>query len=288
MSSHGPTSTSTTSVPDYLSQYAQGILSGGASAAQIPYQPYTQQRVADLSPLQQGALSGYGQLAGAATPYLGQAAGTLSNFIGGDSNPYQQQVIDRMTRGVTDQYNNAVAQTTGRFNTPGNLGSARNAMADELNQRALATGLGDATGSVLSSGFENSANRALQSVGALGGLGNTVLGGLGQGLAAGAIPQQNQQQLLSSLYGDFREQRQYPWTQLQNAASLLGVTRPATGSTVTNQQNYDPLSQGIGLTSLAGQKGGAGGSSLGSKGGNDATSLTQLNQLGNMGPGTYG
>jgi hypothetical protein len=266
MSTQGPASTVSTNVPGYLSQYAQGILSGGAQQAQQPYQPYTQQRVADLSPLQQGALNGYGQLGQAALPYAGQAASTLSGFMNGDSNPYQQQVIDRMTRGVTDQYNNAVSQTTGRFNSPGNFGSVRQGMADEMNQRALATGLGDATGQVLSSGYENAANRALQSVGALGGLANTGVSALGSALTAGAVPQQQQQQLLSSLYGDFQEQRQYPWTQLQNAAGLLTGARGATGQTQTSVQGYDPVSQGVGLAQLASQKGGAGGSS-GSKGG---------------------
>lgn len=272
MSTQGPPSTTSTSVPDWLSQYAQGILSGGAQAAQMPYVPYTQQRVADLSPLQQQSLQGFSALGGAAVPYLGQAADTLSGFLSGNQNPFQQQVIDRMTRGVTDQYNNAVGQTTGRFNTAGNMGSARNAIADELNQRALATGLGDAEGSVLSSGYENAANRAMSATGALGGLLGAGAGALSTGLQAGAVPQQNQQQLLSSLYGDFLEQRQYPWTQLQNAAGLLTGARGGAGSTTTAVQGFDPVSQGLGLAQLGSQKGGSSGS-LGSKGGTPTSEL---------------
>lgn len=272
MSSTGPAATRTQAPPDWLAQYGQGIASAAAQAAQQPYQPYTQQRVADLSPLQQQALGGFSQLGQAALPYMGQAANTLGGFIGGDSNPFQQQVADRVTRGVTDQYNNAVSQTSGRFNSPGNFGSARQAMADELNQRALATGLGDSLGGVYSSGYENAANRSLQSVGQLGSLFNTGTGALSTALNAGAVPQQNQQQLLNSLYSDFTEQRQYPWTQLQNAAGLVApIFGGSMGSTQTTQQSYSPVSQGLGVLSLAnqaGNKGGNGGSTTGSaKGG---------------------
>lgn len=286
MSSQGPPSTSTTSVPSWLSDYGQGLLSAGAQAAQLPYVPYTGQRVAPLSNLQQQALGGFSGLGQAAIPYLGQAGNTLSADMSGSMDPYTQQVIDRMQRGVTDQYNNAVGQTSGRFNSAGNWGSARQGIADELNQRALATGLGDAEATALSGAYENSQNRALQSVGALGGLINTGVGALSTGLTAGAIPQQYNQNLDTSLYNDFLEQRQYPWTQLQNAASLLGIGRSGAGSTTTQVQGYDPLSQGLGLYQLGSQKGGSGGSSKGGDG--SATSLAQLEQFGNMGPGTYG
>jgi hypothetical protein len=226
----------------------------------MPYVPYTQQRVADLSPLQNQALAGFGQLGAAALPYLGQAANTLSGFIAGDSNPFQQQVADRVTRGVTDSYNNAVAQTTGRFNTPGNFDSARHQLARELDQRALATGLGDSLGQVYSNAYENAANRALSSVGAMGGLVNTATGALSTGLQAGNIPRLQQQQLLDSLYGDFTEQRDFPWTQLQRAAGLLGpiAGNNAMGTSSTSQTTYDPVSQGLGLMAAAGSKGGNG------------------------------
>lgn len=267
MSTQGPANTTTTSVPDYLNQFAQGLYSAGANAAQIPYQPYTGQRVADLSGLQQGALQGFGALGQGAAPYYGQAAGALSGMMSGSMDPYTSQVIDAMQRGVTNAYNDAVSQTSGRFNTPGNFGSARQGIADNLNQTALATGLGDAEATALSNAYENSQNRALSSVGALGGLVGSGTGALSSALTAGAIPQQYQQNLLSTLYSDFQEQRQYPWTQIQNAASLLGLGRGATGQTVSSVQGYNPVSQGLGLYQLGSQKGGGG-----SKGGATPTS----------------
>jgi hypothetical protein len=228
----------------------------------MPYTPYTEQRVADLSPLQSQAIQGFSSLGQAAIPYLGQAANTLSGFVNGNANPFQDQVANRVTRGVTDAYNQAVSQTTGRFNTPGNFDSARHQLARELDQRALSTGLGDALGNVYSTGYENAANRALSSVGALGGLLSGATGALATGLQAGNIPRQQQQSLLDSLYGDFQEQRNYPWQQIQNAASLLGTGSRAGGSTTSSVQGYDPVSQGLGVMQLA--------SSMGSKGGNGA------------------
>lgn len=249
MSTQGPPSTTSTTVPDWLSNYASGLFGAAGNVAQMPYVPYQGPRVADLSPLQTQAMGGFSS----AIPFISNAAGTLADAVTGDSgNP----IIQSMTRGVTDQYNNAVAQTSGRFNTPGNWGSVRQGMADELNQRALATGLGDAQ-----SQFR------LGAANTLGSLLNTGLSGLNSTLNAGGVQQGNLQNVYNTAYNDFLEQRNYPWTQLQNAGNLLGLGRGASGSTTTSVQGYDPVSQGIGLYQLGSQLGGKSGGSSGGKSG---------------------
>jgi hypothetical protein len=242
-----------------LQQYAQPFLGAAAQQAQTPYQPYTGPRVAGLSPLQNQALGGYSQVGQAASPLYGQAGQALGGIISGDMNPYTQDVVNRTTRQVTDAYNQAVGQTSGRFNSAGNWGSARQGIQDELNQRALATGLTDGIGSLNNSAYNTMRQNQMQGIGTLNSTLGSATGALGSAMQAGDIPRQQMQQVYNTGYNDYMDQRQYPWSQLQNFAGLLTGARGAAGSTTTGQQNYDPISQGLGLAALGGSlKGGQG------------------------------
>lgn len=263
MSSSGPAQNTTTAPPSWLQDYGRSLLDAGSQAAQQPYQPYGQQRVADLSPLQSQSLAGIQGLGAASIPYLGQAASSLSGMLSGDMNPYAQQVGDRTAHSVTDAFNAATAGTSGRFNSPGNWGSERHGMADERNARALSTGLGDAYATAYGNAYQNAQTNKLGAASGLGSLLNTGLQGLTTGLNAGNVQRQQQQSLLDSLYGDFTEQRDYPWQQIQRFGSLLGVGGGAAGSNTARTQNYDPISQGLGLMQLGSGMSNKGGSGSG-------------------------
>ena len=250
MSSQGPTSTSSTTLPEWLSSYGQPFMQAAAQQAQTPYTPYTGPRVADLSPLQQGALGGYGAVGSAAAPLYGAAGQSLQSIISGDMNPYTDAVVNRTTRQVTDAYNQAVGQTSGRFNSPGNWDSARHDLRDELNQRALATGLTDGIGAINNSAYNTMRQNQMQGIGALNSSIGSVTGALGNAVNAGDIQRRQLQQVYDTGYGDYMDQRQYPWQQLQNFAGLLTGARGTAGSTTTSRQGYDPVSQGIGLATL--------------------------------------
>ena len=263
MSTKGPASTSTTSYPGWLSDAGQGLLNAASQVAMQPYQPYTGPRVAELTPTQNAAIGGYGQLAQGVAPLYGTASGTLGNILQGAQNPYMQHMFVLATQDATQAYNQAVAGTSGRFNTPGNWDSARHDMRDELNQRALATGLGNSIGSIEAGQFNTSNQMALQG---LSGLNSTLGAGtsaINSALQGSDLQRQQMQQVYNTGYNDYLEQRQYPWQQLQNLSSLFTGARGAAGSTTTNQQGYDPISQGIGLWTLGSSLGNSG-----SKGGN--------------------
>lgn len=123
------TSTVTSSIPPWLESYGQGYLQNAASVAQRPYTPYTGQRVADLSPTQNFAIQGIGDL----------ASGTPS-----------QHAADQMLTGTLQgQYRNPVAGqqvgSGGQYN-PNQVGSQRNQYSGENNphfNRVLQGGLGD-------------------------------------------------------------------------------------------------------------------------------------------------
>jgi hypothetical protein len=92
--------TQTQSIPPWLQDAAQGYLGAAGQVAQLPFQPYTGQRVADLSPTQRNAIQGLGDLSGG-TPYMDAAQNQLTQTLnGGFSNPYAQQGV-----GSGGQYN---------------------------------------------------------------------------------------------------------------------------------------------------------------------------------------
>jgi hypothetical protein len=183
-------------------------------------------------------------------------------MISGNMNPYTQDVVNRTTRGVTDAYNQAVGQTSGRFNSAGNWGSARQGMRDELNQRALATGLTDGIGTLNSNAFNTMQANQLQGIGTLNSSLGAQTGALNSALNAGSVPQQNLQSVYNTAYNDFVDQRNYPWQQLQNFGGLLASAQGSAPRTTTSSQGYDPVSQGLGVAQLgSAMKGGSNGSS---------------------------
>lgn len=86
-------STQTQSLPPWLQGAAQDYLGAAGQVAQLPFQPYNGQRIADLSPTQRYAIQGLGDLAGG-TPYMDAAQNQLTQTLnGGFSNPFAQSGV---------------------------------------------------------------------------------------------------------------------------------------------------------------------------------------------------
>lgn len=96
MSGGGSGSTQTTqiqSLPPWLTDAAQGYLGAAGQVAQLPYQPYTGQRIADLSPLQQQSIQNIGDLS-AGTPSMYAGEQMLTDTLQGNySNPFASQGV---------------------------------------------------------------------------------------------------------------------------------------------------------------------------------------------------
>jgi len=132
------------SMPKWLSDYTQGLVSRANAIASEPYQPYGGPRIADFSPDEEAAFDATRENVGAYQPYLDAAGGTLGgglsqaysqlgsgtrNFpgaVGEYMDPYIQNVLNRNTelsnRNLSE---NLVPELQNAFVRSGQFGSDR-------------------------------------------------------------------------------------------------------------------------------------------------------------------
>lgn len=178
------TTTSTSSVPPWLSGAAQDFLGAAGQVAQLPYTPYEGQRVADLSPLQQQSIQNIGDLAGG-TGSMGSAENMLQGTLNGSyfgqnpaqrvsagSNPYigdnpffrqnQQGALDD----ITHAYQTAVAPDIARqFTMAGTFGGSAHQQAQANAERELAQQLGRVASGMSGQQYDRSSQLAESGLG---------------------------------------------------------------------------------------------------------------------------
>lgn len=252
MSGSQQQTTSQSGPPAEYMPYLQGYLGAGQSALSQPYTPYSGARVAPFTDLQNQAFSGIqGNMYG--SPLSAQANMNLMNTLqGGDyNNPYLQQEIDRGSRSLTDRYRQETNSLASRFSGAGAFGGSAHQQAQEMANRGLSTGLSDLEGQMRYSNFNQARQNQQQAVGQAMNNQNMQNQWLRDALSAGSLQQNYGQGLLDSLYGDYREQRDYPWQQLDRYGSLLSRVLGGAGQTqTTTAPGADRVSQGLGSAAL--------------------------------------
>lgn len=196
---------SATQTPQWLQDYAQGILSQAASVASQPYQASPVPQVAGFTPYQSQAQSGIAglignyqpaltqaqQLAGsAANPSaLSQATGylpTASNYVqsalsptAAMMNPYEQNVIKQAETQATQYWQNQLApQINNQFTAAGQFGSSANQRAQGLAADQITQNIQNTAGSALAQAYQQAQGAGLQAASETGALGQ-ISGGLG-------------------------------------------------------------------------------------------------------------
>jgi hypothetical protein len=174
-----------------FSPYVYNMLAKGEAAANLPYQPFTGQRFAGPSPLQQQAFQGLSNLqlpaefqAGSQLAALaGISAGNLGNYAPGRfanfyqtpqeyspetmstglgdvksvqdyMNPYQQNVIDIQAREARRQADIGRNAEQARLAQAGAYGGSRQAIMEAERQRNLGTQIGDIQEKGLQSAYD--------------------------------------------------------------------------------------------------------------------------------------
>lgn len=182
MSSGGQGSTTQTtqqSLPPWLTDAAQGYLGAAGQVAQLPFQPYQNQRVANLSPLQSSAIQGFADL-GTGNQSMQSAGNMLDNtlngaYFGGNpaqqvsagsnpyigNNPYFQQTQQGALNDITHAYQTAVQpQIAHDFTMSGTYGGSAYQTAQSNAERELAQQLGRTASGMSSDQYNRSAQLA--------------------------------------------------------------------------------------------------------------------------------
>jgi len=272
------TQTNTTSIPGYVQPYVESALGQTAALTDInqnPYQPYTGQRYAGFTPLQNQAFQGIagmqpssqiqqgtdiaGQLGttagGLGSAYAAQA--TDPNAVAGYMSPYMQNAVDVQKREANRAYDIAGAQQQSQATRAGAFGGSREALmaAENERNRNLALQGIQAVGTqqaydkgIQSLQFGNTLGlqglqTGMQAANTLGQLGNLQYGqemGINQAqLSAGAQQQAQQQKDLDFAYQQYQESLNYPYKQLAFQSDLFRGL-PLSQSTQTAYQATPP------------------------------------------------
>lgn len=259
------TNSTISSMPQWMADYAQQLLTGAAGAGAEPYQPYDGPRIAGLTEDQENAygmtrnaVNNTPSAMAAASPYLAQAGKTFTGGTVNDyMNPFISNVTDRASQLAGRAYKEQILpQLEGKFGAlGGDTRSSAYRSAAERGSRDVMENLNEQNLATLSQGytaagnqFTNDASRNAQ----LAPIASTIaqnsqrqgLEGAGALQAIGAEQQGQTQKSLDLAKSDFDTQRDYPWQQLSRMANLgNGVLSPEgskTSTTSGGQLGYSP------------------------------------------------
>ena len=269
-----PSSTSTvsnTSIPTCVSEGGERLFNQASALAERPFEAYTGPRVADFTPDTQSAFAGVRANQGAYQPQLAEA-GALTTQAGKSfdqaayeqyANPFQQNVTDMAGREMNRQYDQALLGQNAQAQQAGAFGGSRHGILNAENERNRMQNMADLQFRGAQQGFQNAQQmfgtdqaRALQAgsqAGQLGSLQSQMGYQDAQALQGiGSQQQALEQQSVDAAYGDYLEQREYPFRQTNFALGALRGTPYETRTTATGSGTSTQLAP-----SILGQAGGA-------------------------------
>jgi hypothetical protein len=244
----GKTQTTTqqqTNTPAGLAQLGD-IWNRVQQVASTPYQPYTGQLVAGLTPTQQQGIQGVTNAQGAAQPYFDQAAqyatqgaSTIDpSNIQKYMNPYTQNVIDATKANF--QQDNAIGQqqVLGNAASRGALGGDRVGVAQSelarqqgLAQNPVIAGLQQQNYSQALGAAQQDRSAAAQGAYTFGALApsvqNAQISGAQAQIGAGGLEQGTNQAGLTAAYNQYLQAQAFPY---QQAGFLSSAGLPAVGA----------------------------------------------------------
>lgn len=216
----GGTSTTTQEIPAELKPLATAYTGKAINIGQQGFDPYTEQRFADLNQLQMGGVGMAANRAISGSPTMDYAEGNLNQLMGGGPNPY----LDAMYGRAANQVSNAVnsnAALVGR--------SGSGAHTDVLSRN-----LGDLATQMYGGAYESDQARRLQAIGMAPTFGNQAYQDASQLMNAGQFMQDQDQNKLDFAYQQDVERQNLPYKQL---AAMGGVFGSNLGSSSTTTQS---------------------------------------------------
>jgi len=260
------TSTSTIGPPAYIQEAYQSLIPQAQATASQPFQAYTGETVAGLTPEQEAGIAGVTAAQGVAQPSFGQANdlwGQSAQSITPDQysaealqqylNPFQQQVTDATLANTAENDRRQQQDLTGKAIMSGAWGGDRAGVAKAELARQQKLGADTTLANLNMQNFnqalqtfqqqqgvnlgaaQNDAQRAAQAAAGYTNLGTTqqdsALKDAMAQIQAGGVRQQTQQAGLTSDYDQFLQEQAYPFMSQGWLANLLTGVGSSAGST---------------------------------------------------------
>ena len=238
------------SLSNWAGPYVTEMLGRGQALANQPYQTYQGPLTAGPSQLQTQAFQG---LAGLAIPTDQMKAFTPTQFTAEDAqrlmNPYLKAALDPQIAEAQRQSQIQNLQNRTALTKAGAYGGGRQAIMESEAQRNLQSNLANITGQ----GYKTAYDQAMaqfnkeqeQGLQATGQAQNFGLGALSKQAELGGVQRGVEQEGIAADLGQFKEERDYPYKQVQYMQSLLqglplaaqtySYSRPSALSQILNQ-----------------------------------------------------
>ena len=214
------------SLSNWAGDYVTNMLGKGQALSETPYQAYTGPLTAGASELQQQAFQGVAGLAlptnmGAFTPQSFTSEGTAQKYM----NPYLQASLDPQLNEARRQAEISRMGDAARLSKAGAYGGSRQAIMESELNRNLMGKQADITGQ----GYKTAYDVGQQQFNVEQGLGlqsqslanQYGLSALGKQAELGGVQRGIEGEGIAADYGQFKEERDYPFKQVQYQQSLL-------------------------------------------------------------------
>jgi len=215
------------SLASWASPYVTSMLGKGQALSEMPYQAYEGPLTAGQSELQTQAFQGLGALnvpttqMGAFTPTSFTSGTTAQDFM----SPYISAALEPQIAEAQRQAEILRVQNAGRLGRAGAFGGSRQAIMESEGQRNLLRNLADIYGTGMQQAYTQGMgqfNVEQQRAQTAQDLTNRYgLSALAAQQVGGGIQRDIEQQGIAADLGQFREERDYPYKQVQYQQSLL-------------------------------------------------------------------
>jgi len=268
--------TSASQIPEYLQAAGANLVGAAQDVAQEEYIPYTDPRLAAMTPEQLAAQQQGIGMAGVSTGQMAPAMAAMQAATGGPTqaqisgymSPYMTGVADIAAQKMQDQSAIQQQQIAASAAGAGGLDSTRYAIQEAERQKNLTTGIGDLYAKAQAEAYQQAGDMAqfAQTQGLQGAIGQGSLAAqqqqLGmadvqQQLGIGALTQGANQQALDLAYQQFQQEGQHPQSQLSWLSGIMAAD-PNQASTTTQTAVSQPsffqnmLGLGAGAANIAG------------------------------------
>lgn len=237
------------SLSNWAGDYVTNMLGKGQALGEQGYQAYQGPLTAGSSNLQNQAFAGIGALQapqgmGAYTPQTFGAEQAKQGM-----NPYLMAALNPQLEEARRQSEIDRVANAGRMTQAGAFGGSRQALMDMENQRNLQTNLADITGKGYASAYDRAReqfnteqNRGMEAQAATNQYGFDVLGGYAK---AGDTQRGIASEGIAADYAQFKEERDFPYKQVQYLQSLLqGMPLEAQSTTYSEPSKLSNILEG--------------------------------------------